>query len=508
MRVFHKVSRSNRVTKLIEHSDKNVQVDISEALDLFYGEGDKEGVDQYLKERFLPLTFTDPNAWFLTTFDSFDSKIEQPQPYPVEYSSEQVINYELHKDRPEWVIVKLKHEYINRKEEKKTTNRYILFDKDFAIEYIKKETDMVEVDSDTWTDPKTKYKYLINRYEHKSGRVPLIRIGYKKDIETQSQTYVNPFHYEALPLMEQFLKISSELQLSITLHTFPKQVSYVEQCDAKGCQSGVLSSGETCATCSGTGKKLHTTAADVIEIPMPRRTEDMVDVSKISTYVEFPAGVMEFLDKYADKLEDKIMRMMFNSESLVQTQFNTATEAVIDVDSIYDTLHPFADKYSDVWMFFVKLVALYRGHRNVIVVHKFASDLKLKPMTQLLNELKLANESNAPSYVRETINEDIADIIYADDQDERSKLAIKSKHYPFSGKTDFEIQNIILNNLTPLDDRILYANFNRIFDEVEIENPRFYEMAYTRQKDLIQAKIEQLKERITPQLNLDFTDES
>lgn len=503
MRPFTKVVRSNRIIKLIDHTDKKKVDDIEETITKFYGEGENSGVDQFLSERFLPLTFTDPNAWIWITFNKFDGDQEKPQTFPVEYSSKAVINYRIKNDQTQWVIVKLAFTYINKDDAEKTGFRYIIFGPNISVEYKENPEDIKEPlypGVDTWEN-KQKKKFVIYEYKHNSDRVPLMRVGYRRDLATKSETFVNPFHYEALPLLMQFVKISSELQLSITLHAFPKQVTYKEECDNKGCTNGLMVDGTTtCKICNGTGKKVHTTAADIIEIPMPRSKDmgNVIDASKLAAYIDFPNGVLEFLDKYADKLEKKIIRMVYNSESLVQTQFNTATEAEIDVESIYDTLHPFADKYSELWMFFVKLTALYRNYDGVDVFHKFNSDYKFKPLNQLLLDLKTANESHAPSYIRESINNDIADIIYADDQTELAQIRIKNKHFPFPGKTDFEIQNIILNNLATKPNQILYANFDNIFDVIEIENRNFYQMTYVKQREILKEKIDLIIEELAP----------
>src|SRR5690606_21479474 len=415
MKPFNKVVRSNRVVKLIDHREKQVVTTIEKALEKFYGDSESNGVDQFLKERFLPLSFTDPNAWVWVTFKPFEADKEKPQTFPVEFSSETVINFSTTNDQTDWVIVQLEYSYVSKSDENKSSDRFIIFGANESFEYKLLPEDIKESfenEGDViWIHPKTKKKYVVYKYEHKSGRVPLMRVGYRKDLSTKSRTYVNPFHYEAMPLLEQFIKISSELQLSITLHAFPKQVSYVSVCEAKGCNGGKMTDNTECVSCKGTGKKVHTTTADIMEIPMPRRAEDMVDVSNISTYVPFPGNVMQFLDEYADKMEKKIMRMMFNSESLVQAKFNTATEAEIDMDSVYDTLKPFGDKYSEAWMFFVKLSVLYMSFNNVTIWHKYPSDLKLKSLSQFLAELKTANDSGASSYIRESINNDIADII-------------------------------------------------------------------------------------------------
>jgi len=500
MRPFNKVTRSNRVIKLIDHKETEKVKAIEEKVKDFYGEADNDGVEQFLNERFKTLTFTDPNAWILTSFKPFDSAKETPQTFPHEYSCSEVVKFQIENNKTLWVLIKLKYNYTTKDDKIKEATRLLFYDSDNAYEYKELPKDIKEKPSGDnvkfWKQDKKKTEYAVYTYNHKSERVPLMRVGYVPDKSTKGKTFVNPFHYEALPLLEQFVKVSSELQLGITLHVFPQKISYVDQCDAKGCANGVMLDGKDCEVCQGTGKKHHTTAADIKEIPMPKRMEDLVDASKLAAYIPFPGNVMEFLDKYADKMEKKIMRMVFNSESLVQTQFNTATEAEIDMDSIYDTLHPFGEKYSEFWMFIVNLQVLYLGIENATIWHKFPTDLKLKSTKQLLEELKSANESNAPSYVRESINNDIMDIIYADDQTELSKLRIKNRHFPFPGKSDFEIQNIILNNLATKFKQVLYANFDNIFDEIESQNDKFYQLAFTKQKELVKTEVDKILQEL------------
>ena len=503
MHPFNKVVRSNRVAKFIDAKEESKKDELIKAFERFYGEAERDGIEQFLIDRFKILTFTDPNAWFRITYNEFNADFEKPQPFPIEYASKDVVNFSIVNDQTQWVIVALNYDYIDRNNKKQTDGRYwLLFEKDICIEYreipknIKEEFEY----NDSWIDERSQRKYAVYRYEHKSGRVPLIRVGYKTDILTNSRTFVNPFD-EVMPLLKQLLKVSSELQLSITLHAFPKQISYVSSCEAPGCDGGIIKlDGSTCGVCNGTGKKVHTTSADIMEIPLPpaKHSDQLMDINKLSGYIPFPGGVMEFLDAYADKLEKKIIRMMFNSESIMQTQFKTATETQFDMDSIYDTLHPFARKFSEIYMFFGKLIAKYifTDSSDVVVWHKFPTDFKLKSLSQLLAELKLATDSNAPSYVREAITNDITEALYVDDPDIQEQIKVKNKHYPFPGKTEAEIQNIINLNLTNEFKKVLWANFDSIFEELEVEHSEFYKYEYKKQKELIAEKVNALIEEL------------
>lgn len=65
------------------------------------------------------------------------------------------------------------------------------------------------------------------------------------------------------------------------------------------------------------------------------------------------------MDEFVKQLEIQAMQDVFVSESynrIVATK--TATEKELDMESVYDTLLPFANKYSAVWRKECKLIAI------------------------------------------------------------------------------------------------------------------------------------------------------
>jgi len=112
----------------------------------------------------------------------------------------------------------------------------------------------------------------------------------------------------------------------------------------------------------------------------------------------------------------------------------------------------------------------------------------------LLEDLNKANTSGAPSYIKNEINKDLAQKLYIDKPNELLKIEVKNKFFPFNGKTESEISNIIVNDLTSKYNKILYANFDNIFDELDAENSindvNFYRMEKSKQQSLIKAKVD------------------
>jgi len=505
MKPFYKVSRTNRVYQAID-GEESKKAEIQKAIKSFWGEGEQSGLDYWMQTRFIELSFSDPNAFVAVEFDAFDPKIEKAKPKPVEITSEQAIYFEYKNAILQYLVAKWDIEYKAKSKDAppKKGERFVMYLTNEALEL--KEIDPESTEADlpdgydqiitVGKDGGSQRKFAYRLYEPKSGAVPAMRIGYKRDIYTNGRTYVSPLH-PALPYFMKSLKTVSELDLSLALHTFPQKLQYVQPCSGvsgKGCNGGKTRSGENCTQCNGSGvSPVHKTGQEVLLLPMPKDKEQIVDLEKLVVYKTPPIDLIKFQKEYVDSLKEDAMKAVFNGDQFVKnTVAATATEREFDMDAVYDTLDPFAKRYSSVWLQTVRLIAVYvEASEGVELYHKFPSDFKLRSQASLISELKLANESGAPSYIVDAINADLMEILYADDQDTLVKLKVKQKYLPFKGKTPAQIQLILASDLTPKYQKILYTNFEEIFDDLEYEHgDKFYAFEDKKQRDLIKAKVD------------------
>jgi hypothetical protein len=172
----------------------------------------------------------------------------------------------------------------------------------------------------------------------------------------------------------------------------------------------------------------------------------------------------------------------------------TATEVELDLDSVYDTLKPFAEHYSECTAFVYQCIAGLRDmDKGFEYTHQFPNDFGMEPLDYLLATLGQANTSGAPAHVKKALNVKIQKKIYVDQPREITKLETQDKFNPFSGKTESEIAYILANNLTTKFNRILYANFTHIFNEIEFEfaskNVDFYELTEVNQRNAVKVKV-------------------
>jgi hypothetical protein len=157
-------------------------------------------------------------------------------------------------------------------------------------------------------------------------------------------------------------------------------------------------------------------------------------------------------------------------------------------------LYPFAENFSKVYRYIVEVSAKFVDVNDVIVEHRFPKDFKFKGITELLADMQIATTSNAPGYVRQEIAEDITEQQFIDKPEELKKIRAKQRFFPFPDKSPTEIIYIISNNKTTQYSDVLWANFESIFQDLEVEaqekEKNFYDYTYALQKTLIEEKVQ------------------
>lgn len=512
IKTFNKVYRTTPATETIDFDPANEKAvsEIRERLNKIFGNKD---LYKYLQDRFTYLSFVDPNAFIYTTFPEFDNLIAKPEPYNLEISSQSAINYEYFNNQLLWLITRVDWTYYENKKPKQGSI-YTIYGQQYAYVMTQVGADYVALDGEEKVEvkvgKKTEY-YLIVQFEHKSDIIPVIQVGYERDLETKGETFVSPIH-PAVPYFMKLIKTVSEFDLTNCLHAFPKLFQYVESCTFDLSSGKCHSSGksqEHCSVCNKTGVKLHTSAQDALILKMPKHPEDMMDLSKM-IHVETPSiDLLEFQNKLINEYTEKVHKAIFNSDTFTKSEIaKTATGENIDMQNVYDTLKPFAERVSDVWMQVASVVSYYLDYKNPIVAHSYPNDFKLKSSVELLNELKTATESSAAGYIVASIESDIMREKYIDEPLEFQKYEAKQKYFPFKGKTKEEIQQIITSGVVRESDIILYNYFEYIFSEIEDEKIKegiwFYDLTPELQRQAIQEKIIEIKNEIDQSKAIDF----
>ena len=439
-------------------------------------------LEKYLEYAFVDYNYIDPNAFLITEFPPFDPKKEKAKPYPFIATSEQCVMYEIKNNILEYLVVKLPIKYKTEAGQSDGF-KYTMYLGMDTIVFTQVESGGIEIE---------KNHYEITYFMPKNEKVPARRFGYKRDAETQGRTFVSVFH-DVIPYLNKTLKIDSELDLSTAMTAFPQRFEYVTPCNECG-GAGILKDGKSCGNCGGSGREpLHNSTMDVITLDMPRDPSMMIDLEKMLVYKAPPIDLLTFQKDYINELRANVYLMMFNKELLDKSEVAaTATEKVLEIDNLNDTLRPFARSLSTMWEFIVQDIATYTDMgKGLTVDHEYPEDFKFKSMTEMMRELREAKDANASTSTIAKIEDDINEKLYADQPDDLKIIRIKNSINPFRGYKEETINLLISQNLTTKFNSVLYANLESIFNELEQEVPNLYEMNYTLILQKVKAKVEE-----------------
>ena len=526
MKPFYKVSRNNNIVKKYDFKDVRINEKIAVMLNDFNGEkvDDTDGFEVWLKTRFVELSFADPNGFVVIEWEAADvNQIIKPRPFEV--SSEEVLNYEYKGAELQWLFINTKQPYFKITAGKTETvegEKFTLYGVGYTItieqcdKLYREENGLKLLPNQQFIEWQNN-TYILSTYETKLGFVPAFRVGYARDLSTKGKTFVNPFN-PALTYFRKALKTTSELDITMTGHVFPQKLQYIQPCQGvstqETCFNGKNPQGGTCAACNGTGFKTVTTAQEAIYLPMPEDPKELIPLDQLLVYKAPPIELVKFQNDYVKELKQDAHLAVYNSNMFLanDAQFaKTATEIDSNMEGVYDAIEPFTEKYSKVWKFVVYTCAVLSGfsetRNDFELIHTFPADPKLKTISLLLADLKAVNESNAPSFMRDVLNRDIAEIVFNGDEEALLKFHVRRRFYPFNGKTMEEISQLLSTQYVSELTKILYANFEAIFTEIEKTDAKFYQKKYDEQWKIVDEMVIKWKEEILANepMKIDFS---
>ncbi len=517
----YKLPRSNSIEKRLFYLDRDNKKEdaMKDLIDRFWD--GKYSLDSYMGKSWVELNNLDPNAFVVIDW-KYNADGQRVRPYPVEYLSKHVINYNKQHGDLRWVCV-------HRPPDEVDPEMYILYTKDYTVMFRR-----VEDKDHTYKDITYFQKFPIPNYEkrvaavadselayfdvfvhkpHNLGKVPGFFVGFITDMATRN-TYASAIH-KAIPILKKIVKANSELDLILSLHTFPQKVQYVNPCpECNG--NGRLVSGVICDVCDGTKidrKDIHESSQDVMYVPRPKDKEDQMDLSKMVHYVEYSVDLFKAVDEFVDKNIRRCKEAVYNSEVFTRGNVpETAYQKNLDLQNVYDALWPMAEAYKYTYNFIVDVIARVAQLDKGLVHHlSFKKDFKMKSLTDLYEDLAKVGQSGADEFVKRGIEDDIAKKLYEDSPRSLLRYHTMNHFFPFSGKTKEEIQTIMTTpRLVKEEVKVLYAGFAYIFDELDMEYRKmkvdFYRIPREEQKAALDRKVkeivQQMKEEEVPDINM------
>ncbi len=337
---FQKAVRKSPLVRTIDYDNATASDRIDELeqyIKTYWGD---KSLEEYLEYSYIDYNYIDPNAFLVTEFDNFDSKVETAKPYPFVASSTEAVMFQYNNEILEYLVVKLPIKFSDRFVERDGFKYTIYLGMDTIVMTEVAKSDLVI---------RNKF-YELLEFQPKNEKVPAMRFGYIRDEQTKGRTFVSVFHC-VVGLLEKTLKIDSELDLSTAMVAFPQRYRYATPCKNLGCNKGFLADGSACTVCQGTGiQPYHKGTQDIISLSLPRNPDEMIDLEKMAYDHSPDIDLLQFDSEYLEKLEKKVQAKMFNADLYTRSEVSTtATEKVLETDNLNDTLYPFAVNQSNIF---------------------------------------------------------------------------------------------------------------------------------------------------------------
>lgn len=499
MDVFYKVPRAlyNRILAFKDDDSNSRLRELEEILAKYYGDS---SLDDWMATRYLDLNAFDPNTFIVEEFESFDNKVTRAKPYPFEVSSEMAIDFQYKNNILQYLIVEQKKEKLLRYTIYTDVQSIVFQQVDSKDLNISEEDTIIQYFDKLYISiNKNVYEY-IEPLPYNLGRVPAKQVGIiraKQKSGDDNISYLSLFD-AAIPFIKKSIKTNSELDLVMSNMAFPIKISYVHKCDECGGFGKVNDT--TCGECGGTGKIHPTSSMETIEIGMNGNldNESVIDLNKMVAFVSPPTDIIKIMDEYVDKMVERAKEIVFNSDIFTKKQISdTATGKILDSQNVYDALQPVFRAYSDMWEHKIDVISLITDLNNKLIrSFTFNKDAKLKSKTELFSDLTLLNSANASPEFRRDVYNDIARITYSDNPNEYLRYQVRERFSPFSGYSQDSITQALLSEFVRKEIKVLYYNFNYIFNEVEhrsiLKGKDFYSLTYELQKQEVDAIVSEI----------------
>ena len=526
---FKRVFRADKLKLNVGHDDEQKSAEIGQYLSDYGNDG--QSLLNWAEETALYYNNIDPNAFYwvrhsiingLDTFNPFIFAAHEVKDYG---QSKGVINYfvgelcetvqyyeDTTKEKPLKIYYTFTPEGLEMAVE---LDEKVLINSDFYDQFKNEAGTFDTIETENEKD------YIIIFVESETGAVPVTRVGYRYDKKTEAKTFVS-FWDQATEEYKQLVNRGSEYDLSLTLHAFLQKIQYYTPCDYQDtdthaiCRGGTLHpSGDCCPSCGGSGKQIHTSSQDVIEVQLPSDDGEQTTISPkdLVFYVDVPFNIVKQQKEDVNEYTPKIIESIFGVDiSHQQTTNATATQINNYYDTAQDALFEFTKAPAKLFTFTVQTIAKTLQIDDVKSELLYTNEYDLESEDYLLNLLKLAKEAGANSEAIENINKRLNVKQNRTDSAYFSVYNSMRKFEPFATIPAELKTQIILNLPDSSIQKALYLNFKEITEDILNNEPAFLMLDYNQQKQIITAKAEAYAQQLikdnSPRRIRDFNEQN
>jgi hypothetical protein len=377
-------------------------------------------ISTFINGVLLPKILSDPNAVLCVKPYKMDiNPTDKWQPYPVIYSSTQVIQY----SHDELLVL------TSEKSEVKYGNRY---EKTGLIFELYTKNNIIRIEQVGVKNAyEFNYIYYFNETQGHGLNANLWEF-LKGDIDYKDNgiTY-RSFFAGALPMLNNALYNQSSLSTTIVAHVFPQRVEYGEKCSYQDpitncqCQGGRITMFDdvegvstpktiTCPSCYGSGMRRHSITGVYVHTPPTRdmNTEEALLPFPGVAYVAPDTAILDFLRTEINTDEKKSFEFM-GLELTNQTASGkeTATGRIINREDLFAFLTRFSNNfYSLVEWLINTIIKMREGSGAKLVQIKTPTSFEINTIEDLTLMLSESIKNGLPQAYSQQVFLDLEQI--------------------------------------------------------------------------------------------------
>lgn len=530
-RYFNEVHRSDTVTDnlfYIEDPDDKKLERLQLALNGF---SQGAGIKKWLDEEFFYRQFYDPNSWLITEWSLNEKGI--PVPYPYNVDARDTLDFRITQGKVQFVIVRTARWYKKKGDQATTSNpldtprnytvaeqlakkkeakanseqipgwemayKYTLYGIGHTIEMVQlpSEDALIEMDSfegftqERFVVGNKDHDFLVRELDQNIDFCPAKRWGYFKDPQTKSRTFVTPL-FPAEKLYTDLIRNKSEYDITKALHGFYQKFVYVSKCKKCNGQGEILDKTNTtigpvikkCQVCEGKGKLYKQSSQDIVTITLPDDSTQMFDLSKMVHFAEIPSYIATMQKEDVKDAVKDIFSAVFN-EALYEsgTTAQTATEWKINIRSMYNALHPYADQLADMYTGQINTINAILEIQGVLINNfGITKDYNMETTSELYTQREQAVTSGAPMAHIEGIDFKILKKQHQNDLNYLKEYQAIQELKPLRDKTPSEVMATIARLAPDSKLVIQWTYFADIIEAMRAENPNVFKLPYKTRK--------------------------
>ncbi len=458
------------------------------------------------------LGVTDPNAWILfERYDVFgaDGQKKDVATYPVIIPSINVLDFKQMHGKTLWLLWREIRIEQDRHGNDVTLETLYLYQPGGLTRAREKGDETMaeagEIEVVMSAKPKDRI-FLVSEYRNGTTETPAICAGAYVDESNERAGFVTWFE-PAHDVLKDLIRHKSNLDVATALYAMPQKYEYVKPCQYEDngghCDGGYIRGGEhdgeRCAACGGSGKVANfTTEQEVLQLVLPDNAGDILELAKLYHYEQGNIAVPEWLAGQVEKTEERVMKAIFSAADIERaTGAATATEKNYQMEDVYDVLEPFCKKVKLTAEMAYRVAAQYLEIGDFSVSVFIPKDKKMKTLGELIASMKEAKDSGAGWDVVRDLRRQIWEKMNEDDPERVRKLEAQYEWLPFDDKSPEELAQIMASRAPTDYARVLRENWAEIFGELEKEVPDFHLYEYTKQREIVGAKVAAIVEKIS-----------